>query len=141
MARQTRQALARSRPHQGPAAPRRPSKLVKETPLIKFDESIRRGCDLGVNAKSPTRSFVAPSVMPSGTGKTVRVAVFPGGEKVRRARPPVPTSSAWKIGREGPGRQPELRHRDRDPGCHAHRRYAGPDPRPARPDAESRSAP
>ena len=39
-------------------------------------------------------------VLPAGTGKTVRVAVFaPGRQGERGARPPAPTSSAWTISR------------------------------------------
>ena len=59
--------------------------LVKKTSTAKFDETIeahiRTGCD-GRHADQQVRGAI---VLPHGTGKTVRVAVFAEGEKAREA--------------------------------------------------------
>ena len=60
-------------------------KLVKETAVAKFDETIevhiRTGCD-GRHAEQQIRGAV---VLPNGTGKTVKVLVFAKGDKVNEA--------------------------------------------------------
>ena len=60
-------------------------KLVKETAVAKFDETIevhiRTGCD-GRHAEQQIRGAV---VLPNGTGKTVKVLVFAKGDKVAEA--------------------------------------------------------
>ena len=60
--------------------------LAKETATAKFNESIDLAVMLGVDAKKSDQTVRGSVVMPSGTGKTVRVAVFAQGDKVEQAR-------------------------------------------------------
>ena len=60
--------------------------LVKECATAKFDESIDIAVQLGVDAKKSDQVVRGAVVMPSGTGKTVRVAVFTQGAKVEEAK-------------------------------------------------------
>lgn len=71
--------------------------LVKEHAIAKFDESIDVAVQLGVDAKKSDQVVRGAVVMPNGTGKTKRVAVFAQGAKLKKPRRPVPTSSAWTI--------------------------------------------
>lgn len=61
-------------------------KLVKDTATAKFDESIDVSVVLGVDAKKSDQNVRGAVVMPSGTGKTVRVAVFTQGAKADEAK-------------------------------------------------------
>lgn len=60
--------------------------LVKECATAKFDESIDVSVNLGVDAKKSDQLVRGSVVLPSGTGKTVRVAVFAQGDKAEAAR-------------------------------------------------------
>ena len=60
--------------------------LAKETATAKFNESIDIAVMLGVDAKKSDQTVRGSVVLPSGTGKTVRVAVFAQGEKAEQAR-------------------------------------------------------
>ena len=60
--------------------------LVKECATAKFDESIDVSVNLGTDAKKSDQLVRGSVVLPSGTGKTVRVAVFAQGEKAEAAR-------------------------------------------------------
>ena len=60
--------------------------LVKECATAKFDESIDVAVNLGVDAKKSDQLVRGSVVLPAGTGKTVRVAVFAQGEKAEAAR-------------------------------------------------------
>jgi large subunit ribosomal protein L1 len=60
--------------------------LVKECATAKFNESIDVAVQLGVDAKKSDQVVRGSVVMPSGTGKTVRVAVFTKGPKADEAR-------------------------------------------------------
>jgi large subunit ribosomal protein L1 len=60
-------------------------KLVKETAVAKFDESVDVAVNLGVDAKKSDQTVRGSVVMPSGTGKVVRIAVFAQGEKAKQA--------------------------------------------------------
>jgi large subunit ribosomal protein L1 len=60
--------------------------LVKECAVAKFDESIDVSVQLGIDAKKSDQVVRGSVVMPSGTGKTVRVAVFTQGPKVDEAK-------------------------------------------------------
>src|SRR5450631_3976873 len=60
-------------------------KLVKETATAKFDESVDVAVNLGVDAKKSDQTVRGSVVLPAGTGKKVRVAVFAQGEKAKLA--------------------------------------------------------
>lgn len=60
--------------------------LVKECATAKFDEAIDIAVQLGVDAKKSDQVVRGSVVMPSGTGKSVRVAVFTQGAKAEEAR-------------------------------------------------------
>ncbi|MCC7311903.1 MAG: 50S ribosomal protein L1 [Sulfuritalea sp.] len=60
--------------------------LVKECATAKFDESIDVSVNLGIDAKKSDQLVRGSVVLPAGTGKTVRVAVFAQGAKAEDAR-------------------------------------------------------
>src|SRR4030095_8787229 len=60
-------------------------KLVKETAVAKFDESVDVAVNLGVDAKKSDQTVRGSVVLPAGTGKKVRVAVFAQGDKAKSA--------------------------------------------------------
>ena len=60
--------------------------LVKETATAKFDESIDVAVNLGVDPRKSDQVVRGSVVLPSGTGKLVRVAVFAQGEKAETAK-------------------------------------------------------
>ena len=59
--------------------------LVKESATAKFDESVDVAINLGVDAKKSDQTVRGSVVLPKGTGKTKRVAVFAQGDKARAA--------------------------------------------------------
>ena len=60
--------------------------LVKETATAKFDESIDVAVNLGVDPRKSDQVVRGSVVLPAGTGKSVRVAVFAQGDKAEAAR-------------------------------------------------------
>src|SRR5690606_30349219 len=60
--------------------------LVKSTATAKFDESIDVAVQLGVDPRKSDQVVRGSVVLPAGTGKSVRVAVFTQGEKAEAAR-------------------------------------------------------
>jgi len=60
--------------------------LIKAAAVAKFDESIDVAVQLGVDAKKSDQVVRGAVVMPNGTGKTKRVAVFAQGAKAEEAR-------------------------------------------------------
>ena len=60
--------------------------LVKECATAKFDESIDVAVQLGVDPKKSDQIVRGSVVLPAGTGKSVRVAVFAQGEKAEQAK-------------------------------------------------------
>src|SRR3954470_9137290 len=60
--------------------------LVKECANAKFDESIDMAVQLGVDAKKSDQVVRGAVVLPNGTGKTKRVAVFAQGAKAEEAK-------------------------------------------------------
>ncbi|PZP64569.1 MAG: 50S ribosomal protein L1, partial [Azospira oryzae] len=60
--------------------------LAKETATAKFDESIDVAINLGVDVRKSDQVVRGSVVLPAGTGKTVRVAVFTQGEKAKEAK-------------------------------------------------------
>lgn len=61
-------------------------KLVKDTATAKFDESVDIAVVLGIDAKKSDQAVRGSVVLPAGTGKTVRVAVFAQGAKADEAK-------------------------------------------------------
>jgi large subunit ribosomal protein L1 len=60
--------------------------LVKELAKAKFDESVDVAINLGIDASKSDQQVRGSTVLPNGTGKTVRVAVFTGGKNQDLAR-------------------------------------------------------
>lgn len=60
--------------------------LVKETATAKFDESIDVAVNLGVDARKSDQMVRGSVVLPRGTGKSVRVAVFAQGDNAKAAQ-------------------------------------------------------
>lgn len=60
--------------------------LVKETASAKFDEGIDVAINLGVDARKSDQAVRGATVLPNGTGKSVRVAVFTDGDNVEKAK-------------------------------------------------------
>jgi large subunit ribosomal protein L1 len=60
--------------------------LVKECATAKFDESIDVAVQLGIDAKKSDQVVRGAVVLPAGTGKSVRVAVFAQGDKATQAK-------------------------------------------------------
>ena len=60
--------------------------LVKENSVAKFDESIDIAVNLGIDARKSDQLVRGSVVLPRGTGKTVRVAVFAQGAKAEEAK-------------------------------------------------------
>ncbi|QEL66233.1 large subunit ribosomal protein L1 [Oryzomicrobium terrae] len=60
--------------------------LIKETATAKFDESVDIAVNLGVDPRKSDQVVRGSVVLPAGTGKSVRVAVFAQGEKAEAAK-------------------------------------------------------
>ena len=60
--------------------------LVKELAAAKFQESVDVSVNLGVDPKKSDQAVRGSTVLPHGTGKTVRVAVFTQGENADAAK-------------------------------------------------------
>lgn len=60
-------------------------RLVQEMSKRAFDETVEVAVRLGVNPKHADQQVRGSIVLPHGTGKTQRVAVFAKGEKIREA--------------------------------------------------------
>ena len=60
--------------------------IVKQAATAKFDESIDVAVNLGIDAKKSDQTVRGSVVLPAGTGKTVRVAVFAQGDKAAAAK-------------------------------------------------------
>jgi large subunit ribosomal protein L1 len=60
--------------------------LVKEFATAKFAESVDASINLGIDASKSDQQVRGSTVMPHGTGKTVRVAVFTSGKNQDAAR-------------------------------------------------------
>ncbi len=61
-------------------------KLLKELSSVKFDESIDVSVNLGVDPRKSDQVVRGATVLPNGTGKSVRVAVFAQGANAEAAR-------------------------------------------------------
>lgn len=60
--------------------------IIKSLPPVKFTESVDVSINLGVDAKKSDQAVRGSTVLPNGTGKTVRVAVFTQGDNVEAAK-------------------------------------------------------
>ncbi len=60
--------------------------LLKELSTVKFDESVDAAINLGVDPRKSDQNVRGSSVLPNGTGKVVRVAVFTQGENADKAK-------------------------------------------------------
>jgi large subunit ribosomal protein L1 len=60
--------------------------LLKELSTAKFNESIDVSVNLGIDARKSDQNVRGATVLPNGTGKTVRVAVFTQGPNADAAR-------------------------------------------------------
>ena len=61
-------------------------RLVKEGATAKFDESVDVSLNLGIDASKSDQTVRDSVVLPQGTGKKVRVAVFAQGDKAQQAK-------------------------------------------------------
>ena len=61
-------------------------KLVKESATAKFDESVDVSLNLGIDASKSDQTVRGSVVLPQGTGKHVRIAVFAQGDKAQQAK-------------------------------------------------------
>ncbi len=59
--------------------------LLKEVSSVKFDESVEVAINLGVDTRKSDQQVRGSTVLPKGTGKNVRVAVFTEGENTKVA--------------------------------------------------------
>jgi large subunit ribosomal protein L1 len=81
-----RKAFANKVSHDKPYAALDAMKLVKETATAKFDEAVDVAMNLGIDAKKGEQTVRGSVVLPAGTGKKVRLAVFATGDKAQAAR-------------------------------------------------------
>jgi large subunit ribosomal protein L1 len=62
------------------------AELLKKTHFVKFDETVELAINLGVDPKQSDQMVRGTVVLPNGLGKSKRVLVIAGGEKVREAQ-------------------------------------------------------
>jgi large subunit ribosomal protein L1 len=60
-------------------------RLLKEFPPAKFDETVEVHFNLGLNVRHADQQLRGTLMLPHGTGKDVRIAVFAEGEKAKEA--------------------------------------------------------
>jgi large subunit ribosomal protein L1 len=60
--------------------------LLKEMPALKFVESVDVSINLGVDPRKSDQVVRGSTILPRGTGKTVRVAVFAQGDNAEKAK-------------------------------------------------------
>ncbi len=77
-----REGLDRSATYQLPEA----VKLIKERGLAKFDETVEVAVNLGVDPRHADQMVRGVCMLPHGSGRTVRVAVFAKGDKAEEAK-------------------------------------------------------
>ena len=61
-------------------------KLVKDGATAKFNESVDVSINLGIDASKSDQTVRGAVVLPQGTGKTMRVAVFAQGDRAQQAK-------------------------------------------------------
>jgi large subunit ribosomal protein L1 len=60
--------------------------LIKKLSTVKFNESVDVAVNLGIDSRKSDQVVRGSTVLPAGSGKTVRVAVFAQGEKAEAAK-------------------------------------------------------
>ncbi len=60
--------------------------ILKNSPAVKFDESVDLAIKLNLDVKELSQSIRGSVVLPHGTGKKIRVAVFCKGDLARKAK-------------------------------------------------------
>ena len=60
--------------------------MVKEGATAKFNESVDVSLNLGIDASKSDQTVRGSVVLPQGTGKSVRIAVFAQGDKAQQAK-------------------------------------------------------
>ena len=60
-------------------------KLIKERTSAKFDETVEIAMNLNLDPRKPDQNLRGTVMLPHGTGKTVRVAVFARGDRAKEA--------------------------------------------------------
>ena len=78
---QARESIDRERAY----TPLEAVRLVREAPAAKFDEAVEAHFNLGLNVRHADQQLRGTLMLPHGTGKDVRIAVFAEGEKAREA--------------------------------------------------------
>jgi large subunit ribosomal protein L1 len=71
-------------------------KLIKERASAKFDETVEIAMNLNLDPRKPDQNLRGTVMLPHGTGKTVRVAVFARGDRAKEAE----TAGADVVGAE-----------------------------------------
>jgi len=109
--------------------------IVKECATAKFDESIDVAVQLGIDAKKSDQVVRGAVVLPNGTGKTKRVAVFAQGAKAEEAK----AAGADVVGMDDLAAQVKAGDMPLRGDCRPRRDacggYPGSDPGPTRLDA------
>jgi large subunit ribosomal protein L1 len=67
-------------------APMRACAVVKDTSTVRFDASVEAHVRLGVDPRQADQMVRGTVSLPNGTGKTLRVLAFVGGDKAREAQ-------------------------------------------------------
>jgi large subunit ribosomal protein L1 len=67
-------------------APMRACEIVKDTSTVRFDASVEAHVRLGVDPRQADQIVRGTVALPNGTGKTLRVLAFVGGDKAREAQ-------------------------------------------------------
>jgi large subunit ribosomal protein L1 len=78
---QAREAVDRERTY----TPLEAIRLLKEAPARKFDETVETHFNLGLNVRHADQQLRGTLMLPHGTGREMRVAVFAEGDKAREA--------------------------------------------------------
>lgn len=70
----------------GGLAPAMACEVVKETTTVRFDATVEAHVRLGVDVRHADQIVRGTVALPNGTGKTLRVLAFVGGDKVKEAQ-------------------------------------------------------